>query len=116
MTINDAGLVVMANAFAAGVTHMQAHSADPGSDGTGFEIGSRVAVGAYDAVDADGDITWTSVPFTGLGASATFWGVSYWSASSSGTCYGTQARSGGDTTANAAGAYTWSGAETGTAS
>ena len=56
------------------------------------------------------------VAFTGLGASATFWGVSYWSASSAGACYGTQARTTGDTTANAAGEYTYSGTETSTAS
>lgn len=114
MTLNDAALVLAANAVDAAITHLQAHSADPGTDGVGFEIGSRTAVDG--TVDGDGDITWTSVAFTGLGASATFWGVSYWSASSGGTCYGTQARSGGDTTANASGAYTWSGAENSTAS
>lgn len=113
MTLNDAALVLAANAVDGAITHMQAHSADPGSDGVGFEIGSRTA--ANGTVDADGDITWT-VNFTGLGASATFWGVSYWSASSAGTCYGTQARTSGDTTANAAGEYVWSGAENTTAS
>lgn len=113
MTLNDAGLVVAANAVDTAITHMQAHSADPGSDGAGFEIGSRTAVNG--TVDADGDITWT-VNFTGLGASATFWGVSYWSASSGGTHYGNQARTSGDTAANAAGEYTFSGAENSTAS
>lgn len=113
MTLNDAALVVGSNAIDAAITHMQAHSADPGADGAGFEIGSRTAVNG--SVDADADITWT-VAFTGLGASAAFWGVSYWSAASAGTCYGTQARSGGDTTANAAGEYTYTGAENSTAS
>jgi hypothetical protein len=113
MALNDAALVIGANAIDAAITHMQAHSADPGSDGAGFEIGSRTAVNG--TVDGDGDISWTSVAFTGLGASATFWGVSYWSASSSGTCYGTLARTTGDTTANAAGAYTFTGTETSTA-
>lgn len=116
MPVNDAGLVVSANAFAAAVTHMQAHSADPGSDGVGFEMGSRLAVGAYDAVDADGDVTWTNVPFTGLTASTAFWGVSYWSASSSGTCYGTNERETGDTTTNSAGEYSFTGTENFTAS
>lgn len=102
--LNDAGTVLVANALDAAVTHMQAHSADPGSDGVGFEIGSRVAVNG--TVDGDGDTTWTNVAFTGLGASATFWGVSYWSAGSGGTCYGTNARTTGDTTANSAGEYT----------
>lgn len=109
MPINDAGLVVAANGLDVAITHLQAHSADPGSDGVGFEIGSRVAVNG--TVDADGDITWTNVPFTGLGASSAFWGVSYWSAPSAGTCYGTRARTTGDTTANAAGEYTWTGSE-----
>jgi hypothetical protein len=114
MAVNDAGLVVAANALDAAITHMQAHSADPGSDGAGFEIGSRVAVNG--SVDADGDISWSGVAFTGLGASATFWGVSYWSASSAGTCYGTLARSTGDAAANAAGEYTFTGTETSSAS
>lgn len=113
MVLNDAALVVGSNAIDAAITHMQAHSADPGADGVGFEIGSRLAVNG--SVDADGDITWTAA-FTGLGANAAFWGVSYWSASSGGTCYGTCARVGGDTTANAAGAYTYTGAENSTAS
>ena len=114
MTLNDAGLVVAANAVDAAITHFQAHSADPGSDGVGFEIGSRTAVGAG-TVDADGDIAFPAVAFTGLGASVAFWGVSYWTAGSGGTCLGTQARSGGDANANAAGAYTYTGTETGTA-
>lgn len=114
--INDAALVVGATAIKNAITHIQAHSADPGSDGVGFEIGSRTAVGGTAAVDADGDITWTSLAFTGLGASAAFWGVSYWSASSAGTNYGTLARVGGDTTANSAGEYTWTGAENSTSS
>jgi hypothetical protein len=109
MTVNDGGLVVAANALDTAITHMQAHSAAPSNLGVGSTIGSRVAVNG--TVDADGDITWTNVAFTGLGASVAFWGVSYWTASTGGTCYGIQARSGGDTNANAAGEYTWSGAE-----
>jgi hypothetical protein len=113
MALNDAALVLAANAVDGAITHMQAHSADPGSDGAGSEIGSRTAVNG--TVDADGDISW-SVSFTGLGASATFWGVSYWSASSGGTCYGTLARTTGDAAANAAGEYDFTGTETSSAS
>ena len=101
----DAGLVVAANAVDTAITHMQIHSADPGLDGVGFEIGGRIAVNG--TVDADGDITWTNVAGTGLGANAAVWGVSYWSAASAGTCYGTNARAGGDATANSAGEYTF---------
>jgi hypothetical protein len=113
MALNDAALVVAANAVDGAITHMQAHSADPGSDGVGFEIGSRTAVNG--TVDGDGDISWT-VNFTGLGASATFWGVSYWSASTAGTHYGNAARGSGDTAANAAGEFTLTVTETSSAS
>jgi hypothetical protein len=112
MTLNDAALVIGANAIDVAITHMQAHSAAP-TNGIGSTIGSRVAVNG--SVDADGDISWSGVAFTGLGASVAFWGVSYWSASSGGTCYGQQARSGGDANANAAGQYTWGGTEDSTA-
>lgn len=112
--LNDAALVVGANAIDAAITHVQAHSADPGADGVGFEIGGRTAVNG--TVDGDGDIAWSNVGMTGLGANATFWGVSYWSAASGGTCYGTQARTTGDATANSSGAYTWSGTENSTSS
>lgn len=113
MTLADSALVVASNAVDAAITHMQAHSAAPVA-GVGSTIGSRVAVNG--TVDADGDITWTDVAFTGLGASVTFWGVSYWTASTGGTCHGQQARTSGDTTSNAAGEYTWTGAENLTAS
>jgi hypothetical protein len=113
MTLNDAGLVVAANAVDTAITHLQAHSAAPSNVGVGSTMGSRVAVNG--TVDADGDIAWTDVPFTGLTASTTFWGVSYWTAASSGTCLGIQARTTGDTTTNAAGEYTYTGTETGTA-
>lgn len=111
MALNDAALVLAANAVDTAVTHMQLHSS--GTNPAANAVGSRVAVNG--TVDGDGDITWTNVAFTGLTASTTFWGVSYWSASSGGTNYGQQARSGGDTTTNSAGEYTWTGAENSTA-
>lgn len=104
--ITDAGLVVAANALDAAITHMQAHSADPGGSGTSNVIGSRVAVNG--TVDADGDINWTNVAFTGLGANQPVWGVTYWTASSSGTWLGESERGAGDdATANSAGEYTF---------
>lgn len=113
---NDAATVVAANALDTAITHMQAHSADPGAAGTSNAIGSRVAVNG--SVDADGDITWTSVAFTGLPASSPVWGVTYWSASTAGTWYGKTARGAGDdATANVAGEYTFTSiTETSTAS
>lgn len=116
MALNDAALVVAANAVDGVISHMQAHSGAPGAAGTTNAIGTRVAVNG--TVDADGDITWTGVAFTGLPASTPFWGVTYWSAATGGTFYGQMQTTGGagnDTTANAAGAITVNVTETGTA-
>lgn len=100
--LNNAALVVAGNAVDGVITHMSLHSSDPGATGLN-EVGTRVAVDG--SVDADGDITWTSVAFTGLAASQTVSHVGYWSAVSAGTFYGASALT-GDATANAAGEYT----------
>lgn len=104
MPVLDAGLVVAANALRAAITHAQLHSADPGAAGTTAAVGSRVAVGTG-STDADGDITFSNVAFTGLSANQAVSHVSFWSASTGGTCYATSATT-GDTAANAAGAIT----------
>lgn len=103
MALNDAALVLAANAVDGAITHMQLHSGARGADGTTNAVGSRVAVNG--TVDGDGDITWSNVAFTGLTASQAVAEVSYWSASSGGTYYGGAALT-GDATANAAGEYT----------
>lgn len=103
MALSDAALVVGANAIDTAITHFQLHSANPGAAGTTSPVGTRVAVNG--TVDGDGDITWTNTAFTGLTANQTVTHVSYWSASTSGTFYGSAALT-GDTAANAAGAYT----------
>ena len=103
MAFNDAALVLAANAVDGAITHMQLHSGARGADGTTNQIGTRVAVNG--SVDADGDITWSSVAFTGLAASQAVAEVSYWSASTAGTYYGGSVLT-GDATANAAGEYT----------
>lgn len=103
MALNDAALVVGANAIDAAITHMQLYSAATNAAGTTNVIGSRVAVNG--TVDADGDITWSSVAFTGLTANQAVHSVGYWSASSAGTFYGSTVLS-GDATANSAGEYT----------
>jgi hypothetical protein len=101
--LNDAALVVGANAIDGVISHMQLHSGARGAAGTTNVVGTRVAVNG--TVDADGDITWTNTAFTGLTANQAVAEVSYWSASSGGTYYGGAALS-GDTTANSAGEYT----------
>lgn len=103
--LNDAALVVAATAAKNAITHLQLFSATPNAAGTTNAVGSRVA--STGTVDADGDITWTSVAFTGLAANQAVAGVGYWSASTGGTFYGYTAFAGGsDATANAAGEYT----------
>lgn len=103
MALNDAALVLAANAIDTAITHMQLHSGAPGAAGTSNAVGSRVAVNG--TVDGDGDISWSNVSFSGLTANQAVSYVSYWSASTSGTYYGSAALS-GDSTANAAGEYT----------
>lgn len=103
MALTDAALVVGSNAIDAAITHFGLHSGAPGAAGTSNVVGSRVAVNG--TVDGDGDITWTNTAFTGLGANQGITHVSYWSASTAGTFYGSAALS-GDTAANAAGEYT----------
>lgn len=114
MALNDAALTTGATAIEAEITHMQLHDSNVGGSwGTGA-VGSRVAVSG--SVDSDGDITWSNIAFTGLGASQAIGGISYWTASSGGSNRGGSAVT-GDATANAAGEYTvTSVTETGTAS
>lgn len=109
MALNDAALVVGANAIDTAITHFQLHSANPGATGATGAVGTRVAVNG--TVDADGDITWTNTAFTGLPANQAVSHVSYWNGAGTGTpatggtYYGASLLS-GDTAANAAGAYT----------
>lgn len=112
--LNDAALVTGATAIKNEITHMQLHSTNVGGAWGTNAVGSRVAVSG--SVDADGDITWTNVAFTGLTANQAIGGISYWTASSGGSNRGGSATT-GDATANSAGAYTvTSVTETGTAS
>jgi hypothetical protein len=103
MTLNDPALVVGATAIKNAITHIQLHSGAPGVAGTSNVIGSRVA--STGSVDADGDITWTNIAFTGLTANQAVAAATYWTASSGGTWYGSQTLT-GDATANSAGEYT----------
>jgi hypothetical protein len=109
MALNDAALVLAANAIDTAITHFQLHSAAPGAAGTTSPLGTRVAVNG--TVDADGDITWTNTAFTGLTANQSVTHVSYWNGAGTGTpatggtYYGSAALT-GDATANSAGEYT----------
>lgn len=101
MALNDAALVIGATAIKNAITHLQLHSS--GTNPAANAVGSRVA--STGSVDADGDISWTNVAFTGLTANQAVASVSYWSASSGGTAYGITTLT-GDATANSAGEYT----------
>jgi hypothetical protein len=103
MALNDAALVTGATAIKNEITHLQLHSTNVGGAWGTNAVGSRVA--ASGSVDADGDISWTNVAFTGLTANQAIGGVSYWTASSGGSNRGGAAVT-GDATANSAGEYT----------
>lgn len=104
MALNDAALVVAANAVDTAITHMQLHSGARGATGT-TNVTSAPRVAVNGSVDADGDITWTNVAFTGGASNGAVAEVSYWSASTGGTYYGGAAVT-GDATFNSAGEYT----------
>lgn len=103
MALNDPALVIAATAVRNVITHLQLHSANPGAAGTTGQVGARVA--STGSIDADGDITWSNVAFTGLTANQSVTHVSYWSASTGGTFYGASLIT-GDTSANVAGQFT----------
>jgi len=103
MALNDAALVVGANAIDVAITHFQLFSAATNATGTTNAVGARQAVNG--TVDADGDITWGSTAFTGLTANQPVHSVGYFSALTAGTFYGSTVLT-GDATANAAGEYT----------
>ncbi len=112
--LNDATLTIGATAMRDSITHFQLHSSNVGGTWATGAVGSRVATTG--AVDADGDITWSNVNFTGLTANQAIGGVSFWSAATGGTNRGGGALT-GDTSANAAGEFSiTSYTETGTSS
>lgn len=101
--LNDAATVTGATAIKNEITHMQLHSSNVGGTWATGAVGSRVAVSGV--VDADGDISWTNIAFTGLAANQPVGGVSYWTAGTGGSNRGGTGLT-GDATANAAGEYT----------
>lgn len=103
MALNDAALVLAANAVDAAITHMSLHTTGAVTSSTSESTAARVAVNG--TVDADGDITWTGpYNFTGGAASGPVVRVGYWSALTGGTYYGGTLLT-GDATFNAAGEY-----------
>lgn len=104
MPLNNAGKVAMANGLDAVVTHFSLHTAAPDATGSNPSAAARVA-GSF-TVDASGNLTVSSLAFTGGAASGPVHSVGFWSAATAGTYYGSQAIESGDTSFNAAGEYT----------
>lgn len=103
MSLNDASIVIAANAVDTAITHFSLHTTGAVTSSANESAAGRVAVNG--SVDGDGDITWTNVAFTGGTPSGPVVRVGYWSASTSGTYYGGSLLT-GDQTFNAAGEYT----------
>lgn len=104
--INDAGLTIMAAAYAAAADYAQLHAGDPGGAGTSNLAGGSPARQqiAWDA-DSDGDLSLTGTEtFTGITASSAVTWISLWDSVTGGTWLGNFQLS-GDQTANAAGEY-----------
>ena len=105
MPLNNAAMVVGANALRSTITHAQIHSGDPGAAGTANNHGVARQAIAWSAAANDGDFGLSApLNFTGLtpGANCTY--ISVWSASAAGTTYGNFPLT-GDTVANASGEF-----------
>ncbi len=99
---NDPMLVELGNRANALITHFQLYSAATDAAGTLNAVGARQP--KTGTVDADGDITWSNIAFTGLAANQAIHSVGYFSALTAGVFYGSQVL-GGDLAANSAGEY-----------
>jgi len=105
MVLFDNTLVIASTPVRAAITHIQFHTADPGSAGTTSPAaGARIAV-TWGTIDSDGDFANSAdINKTDGTASGPCTWISYWSAITAGTCYGKEALT-GDQTFNSAGAY-----------
>lgn len=105
MALNNAAMVVAANALRTAITHLQLHSGDPGGSGTSNVTSAARQAVSWSAATNDGDFGLSAVVnFTGVAANGATTYVTCWSASTNGTWYGTYAL-GGDQTANGQGEY-----------
>lgn len=106
MALFDNILNIGAAAMQAVMTHAQLHSGSPGAAGTSNATTAGRQAASWDTA-ANGDMVLTAdIPFTGVAANGAVTHVSFWSASTGGTCYGWVPITTGDLVANAAGEYT----------
>ena len=101
--LNDAALIIGANATKAVMTHVSLHTVGAVTSNLNESTAARQPVTWV--TDADGDLTTGPVSFTGGAASGPVVRVGYWSALTAGTYYGGVLLT-GDQAFNAAGAYT----------
>jgi len=107
MALNNAAMVVAANALQGVLVGMQLHSGDPGAAGTSNTTSAgRQAISWAAPTGAGSFGLASSVAFSGVAANGACTYISLWSTSTTGgTWYGNFQLS-GDQTANAAGQYT----------
>ena len=101
--LNDAALIIGANATKAAITHISLHTIGAVTSSLNESTAPRQPVTW--ATDADGDITLGTINFTGGAASGPAIRVGYWSALTVGVHYGGVLLT-GDQAFNAAGNYT----------
>lgn len=108
MALFDNCLNIGADAMAAVCDYGQLHSGAPGGAGTSNVTSAGRQALTWDASSGGDMILTGDVAFTGGAASGAVQYVSFWSASSGGTCYGWAQITSGDTAFNPAGEYTLS--------
>jgi len=104
MPLVEAGLNVGASAIRTAITHNGLAAADPGATGTNAAAAARQAV-TWGTVSAGDFTSSAAVNFTGGTPNGPVTHVTFWSAATGGTYYGSQALT-GDNTFNSAGEYT----------
>jgi hypothetical protein len=102
MALNSAGIQLGGVGIAAGIAYVGLASALPDGSGSNPTTHTRLAASLTSTA---GVVTMASKSFTGGAASGPVLYLTYWSALTGGTYYGSQVLS-GDATSNAAGQYT----------
>lgn len=100
--LNSAALHIGGAAIATAIRKMSLHTADPSTNGANVSTAGKVSVTPS---DTGGVITIGSTDFTGGEASGDIVAVGFWDTAGT-TWYGYNNIDSGDTTFNAAGAYT----------
>lgn len=104
MALNNAAMVVAADALRGALGKMRLHSGDPGAAGTSNETTATAQSVSWSAATNDGDFGLSAtINFTGVAANGACQYVSLWNSANT-TWYGNFQLS-GDQTANAAGEY-----------